>query len=138
MAQIQIVDYEIGIQARLQTILGDTPVYKLFNRYLSEDSEFAVWQLRSVHQPVYTGTTQDNKGIDTPIVQVTLFDINQDRCVDNTQLVINALHGFNGFLNPDNTGPYVAKADVVWQYETYDNKVNLAQIVLDVQLYVST
>lgn len=61
------VIYAEAIQYQLAQIVTPVPVYSLFNRNYATQPKFLTWQLRNVHQPVYTGQTQSNKGIDRPI-----------------------------------------------------------------------
>jgi hypothetical protein len=42
------------------------------------------------------------------------------------------------FGNPDTSGFIIAKADVVWLYNTFDDTVGMNQIILDCTLYIST
>ena len=139
MALLQVVDYETAIQARLVSITGTkAKVYKLFNRNFANDPSFVTWQLRNVHQQVYSGIYNTNLGIGTPTVQITVFDQSESNGVANAQLIVNSLHGFTGYLNPNNTGILIGKADVDWVYQTYDNTVGLSQVVLDVLLNVTS
>ena len=66
------VDYAEAIQAQLSSVVSPTPVYASFNRNFATQPSFITWYLRNVHQPVYTGQTQSNKGIDRPIFQISL------------------------------------------------------------------
>ena len=53
--------------------------------------------------------------------------------------ILQQLHGYSGmFGDPDTTGFFVAKADVVWLYNTYDNTLGLNQIILDCTIDVPT
>jgi hypothetical protein len=61
------VDYAEAIQAQLTTTVAPVPVYAVFNRNFATQPKFLTWQLRNVHQPVYTGQIQSNKGIDRPV-----------------------------------------------------------------------
>ena len=49
-------DYMVAIQAKLKSVMGAIPVYALMNRNYATEPKFVTWQLRNVHQPVYTGT----------------------------------------------------------------------------------
>ena len=64
--------YAKAIQAQLTSILQPegVPVYINFNRNYATEPKFLTWQIRNIHQPVYTGQTQGNKGIDRPIFQL--------------------------------------------------------------------
>jgi hypothetical protein len=130
--------YAQAIQYQLDTILGAVPVYVNFNRNWNKtQTKFVTWQLRNVHQPVYTGTTQSNKGIDTPVFQVSVFATTVDDAFNISNTILQSLHGYSGILgNPATTGFYVSKVDVVWLYNTYDNEIGMQQIILDCTLYV--
>jgi hypothetical protein len=92
-----------------------------------------------VHQPVYTGQTQSNKGIDTPVFQISIFTKEMTTAFNLSNDILQDLHGYSGmFGNPDTTGFVIAKADVVWLYNTFDDEVGLNQIILDCTLYIST
>jgi len=111
MAQNNPIQYGEAIQYQLGQVVTPTPVYASFNRNFATEPSFLVWNLRNVHQPVYTGQTQNNKGIDRPIFQVNIF----------AQSMQTA-----------------AKCDVNWLYNTYDNELGLNQIVLDCTLDIPT
>jgi hypothetical protein len=131
--------YAQTIQYQLASIVSPVPVYALFNRNYATQPKFVTWQLRNVHQPVYTGQTQSNKGIDRPVFQMTVFAQNMDDAFNLSNTILQSLHGYSGtFGNPDNGGFFVAKADVVWLYNTYDNELGLNQIILDCTLDVPT
>lgn len=128
-----------NIQWQLASVLSPVPVYAAFNRNYATQPQFAVWNLRNVHQPVYTGTTQSIKGIDTPIFQISVYSQNiQDGFTISNQ-ILQSLHGYSGmFGNPADGGFNVAKVDVMWLYNSYDNEEKLAQVFLDAQLYIPT
>ena len=130
--------YAQAIQYQLDTILGALPVFVNFNRNWNKtQTKFVTWQLRNVHQPVFTGNTQSNKGIDTPVFQVSVFAVTVDDAFNISNTILQSLHGYSGILgNPATTGFYVAKVDVVWLYNTYDNEIGMQQIILDCTLYV--
>lgn len=131
--------YAQCIQYQLAEIVSPVPVYALFNRNYATQPKFLTWQLRNVHQPVYTGQTQNNKGIDRPVFQTTVFAQNLDDAFNLSNTILQSLHGYSGtFGNPTNGGFFVAKADVVWLYNTYDNELGLNQIILDCTLDVPT
>lgn len=131
--------YAQCIQYQLADIVSPVPVYAVFNRNYATQPKFLTWQLRNVHQPVYTGQTQNNKGIDRPVFQTTVFAQNLDDAFNLSNTILQSLHGYSGtFGNPDNGGFFVAKADVVWLYNTYDNELGLNQIILDCTLDVPT
>lgn len=130
--------YAQAIQYQLDTILGAVPVFVNFNRNWNKtQTKFVTWQLRNVHQPVFTGTRQSNKGIDTPVFQVSVFATTVDEAFNISNTILQSLHGYSGILgNPATTGFYVSKVDVVWLYNTYDNEIGMQQIILDCTLYV--
>jgi hypothetical protein len=131
--------YAQTIQYQLANIVTPVPVYALFNRNYATQPKFLTWQLRNVHQPVYTGQTQSNKGIDRPVFQMTVFAQNMDDAFNLSNTILQSLHGYSGmFGDPSNGGFFVAKADVVWLYNTYDNELGLNQIILDCTLDVPT
>ena len=87
--------------------------------------------LRNVHQPVYTGNIQSNKGIDRPVFQISIFtQVIADGFTISNQ-ILQALHGYSGILGSSAEGFYISKADVHWLYNSYDNEEKMAQIFLD-------
>lgn len=127
------LDYAKAIQYQLESILTPVPVYINFNRNWATQPKFATWQLRNVHQPVYTGQTQSNKGIDRPIFQISLFAQDATDVFNLSNTVLQSLHGYSGqFGGVD--GFFIAKADVMWLYNTYDDSIKLQQIILDCTL----
>lgn len=94
--------------------------------------------LRNVHQPVYTGTYQSVKGIDTPTFQISIFTqaIEDGFTISNS--ILQSLHGYSGLFGGAVNGFYIAKADVQWLYNSYDNTDKLAQIFLDCTIDVPT
>lgn len=127
------LDYAKAIQYQLEQILDPVPVYINFNRNWATQPKFATWQLRNVHQPVYTGQTQGNKGIDRPVFQISLFAQDATDVFNLSNTVLQSLHGYSGqFGGVD--GFFVAKADVMWLYNTYDDSIKLQQIILDCTL----
>ena len=127
------LEYAKAIQYQLAEILDPVPVYINFNRNWATQPKFATWQLRNVHQPVYTGQTQGNKGIDRPIFQISLFAQDATEVFNLSNTVLQSLHGYSGqFGGVD--GFFVAKADVMWLYNTYDDSIKLQQIILDCTL----
>ena len=129
--------YAAAIQYQLASIVTPVPVYASFNRNWATEPKFLTWQLRNVHQPVYTGSNQAVKGIDRPIVQVTIFAQSMSDAFTLSNSVLQSLHGYSGtFGNPSSGGFNISKADVQWLYNTYDNEIGLHQIVLDVTLDV--
>jgi hypothetical protein len=114
-------------------------VYANFNRNWATEPQFLTWNLRNVHQPVYTGQDQNNKGIDRPVFQINVFSKDMDTAFNLSNTILQSLHGYSGmFGNPATNGFWLAKADVFWLYNTYDNEIKLHQIVLDCQLDVLT
>ena len=131
------VDYAKAIQAQLASVFSPVPVYANFNRNFATEPKFVTWQLRNVHQPVYTGTTQSVKGIDRPIFQVSIFAQNYNDALTMSNSLLQALHGYSGQFG-GSTGIYVAKCDCFWLYNTYDNEIGLQQIILDCTLDIPT
>ena len=130
--------YAQCIQYQLSDIV-DVPVYANFNRNWATEPSFLTWNLRNVHQPVYTGQDQNNKGIDRPIFQISIFSKDMETAFNLGNTILQSLHGYSGmFGNPATTGFWLAKADVSWLYNTYDNEIKLHQIILDCQLDVLT
>ena len=123
--------YAQAIQAQLTTVVNPVPVYANFNRNFATEPKFVTWQLRNVHQPVYTGPVQSVKGIDTPVSQITVFAQKMQDAFGITNTVIQALHGYTGLLGGL---VYVSKMDVNMLYNTYDDQVKLHQIILDARM----
>jgi hypothetical protein len=137
MAQTNPFALGQAIQYQLASIVTPVPVYAAFNRNFATQAQFIVWMLRNVHQPVYTGQLQSNKGIDTPVFQISVFTQNIENGFTLSNQILQALHGYSGmFGNPATNGFFLAKADVTWLYNTYDNDENLAQVVMDCTLYI--
>jgi hypothetical protein len=137
MSQNNIVNYAKAIQYQLKSIVNPVPVYANFNRNFASEPKFVVWNLRNVHQPVYTGVNQNNKGIDRPVFQISIFCQNMNDAFSIGNSIIQSLHGYNGQFG-GSTGFYISKADVVMLYNTYDNTVGLQQIVMDCTLDIPT
>ena len=132
MGQNSAIDYGKAIQYQLTSIVNPIPVYSAFNRNWATEPKFITWQLRNVHQPVYTGPVQSVKGIDTPVVQTNVFAQNMQDAFSITNTIIQALHGYTG-----NFGSiFVSKVDIDMLYNTYDDQVKLHQIVLDCRLQI--
>jgi len=135
--QIDPIDYATNVQYQLTSIVTPVPVYANFNRNYATQPKFITWNIRNIHQPVFTGQTQSNKGIDTPVVQITVYAKDMDDAFNLANDILQSLHGYSGmFGNPATTGFFIAKADVVWIYNSYDNEIGLHQIILDSTLYV--
>jgi hypothetical protein len=94
--------------------------------------------LRNVHQPVYTGQNQNNKGIDTPVFQISIFTKEIEDGFTISNQILQSLHGYSGLFGGAVNGFNVAKADVSWLYNSYDNTEKLAQIFLDCTIDVPT
>lgn len=128
-------EYAEAIQAQLTTICAPYPVYLNFNRNYATQQTFVAWQLRNIHRPVYTGQKKSNQGIDTPTFQISVFAQNAETAFDLSNTIIEELHGYSGEFGGMF---YVAKADVIWLYNSYDDSLGLNQIFLDCTLYVQT
>ena len=129
--QLNPVLYGKAIQYQLANIVDPVPVYASFNRNFAREPKFITWQLRNVHQPVYTGQTQGNKGIDRPVFQISIFTQKIEDGFAISNQVLQSLHGYSGQFGSPSEGFFIAKADVVWLYNSYDNEQNLAQVFLD-------
>lgn len=134
MAQNNPVVYGKAIQSALQTVVTPVPVYAAFNRNFATQPKFVTWMLRNVHQDVYTGQNQNNKGIDRPIFQVNIFTQQIEDGFTISNQILQSLHGYSGLLGTAPNGIYVSKVDISWLYNSYDNEEKLAQIFLDCQL----
>lgn len=130
--------YGDAIQYQLQSIVGAVPVYASFNRNFATQLKFLTWNLRNVHQPVYTGQNQNNKGIDRPTFQISIFTQDMNDAFNLSNTILQSLHGYSGQFGSPTTGFWIAKADVVWLYNTYDNDVGLNQIILDCTIDIPT
>ncbi len=138
MAQTNVFALGETIQYQLAQIVAPVPVYAAFNRNFATQPKFVTWMLRNVHQPVYTGQTQSNKGIDTPIFQISVFTQKIEDGFTVSNQIMQALHGYSGtFGNPSTNGFFVAKVDVQWLYNTFNNEENLAQVIMDATMYIS-
>lgn len=137
MAQTNPFELGKAIQYQLESVVTPVPVYASFNRNFATEPKFLTWNLRNVHQPVFTGQTQSLKGIDTPVFQVSVFTQKIEDGFQISDQILQSLHGYSGtFGDPDNGGFFVAKVDVMWLLNTYSNEDNLAQIFLDCHLYI--
>lgn len=137
MSQQNPLEYATAIQYQLVDICAPYPVYANFNRNYATEPTFVTWQLRNIHQPVYTGQNQNNKGIDTPVFQISLFSQSFNDALTLSNTVLQALDGYSGQFG-GGSGFFIAKADVVWLYNSYDNELGLNQIFLDCTIYVPT
>lgn len=133
------VNYGKAIQYQLASIVTPVPVYAAFNRNFATQPKFITWSLRNVHQPVYTGSYQSVKGIDTPTFQISIFtQVIEDGFTISNQ-ILQSLHGYSGMLgDPLDGGFYISKSDVQWLYNSYDNEDKLAQIFLDCTIDIPT
>jgi len=138
MAQMNPVQYGKAIQYQLSQIVTPVPVYAAFNRNFAVQPKFITWMLRNVHQPVYTGQNQNNKGIDTPVFQISIFTQEIEDGFTISNQILQSLHGYSGLFGGTTNGFYVSKADVSWLYNSYDNTEKMAQIFLDCTLDVPT
>ena len=138
MAQMNPVLYGQAIQYQLEQIVTPVPVYAAFNRNFATQPKFVTWNLRNVHQPVYTGIYQGVKGIDTTTFQISIFTQAIEDGFTISNLILQSLHGYSGLLGGSPNQVYVSKADVQWLYNSYDNTDKLAQIFLDCTIDVPT
>lgn len=95
-AQLNPVVYGRAIQYQLANIVTPVPVYAAFNRNFATEPKFITWMLRNVHQPVYTGTQQSNKGIDRPVFQISIFTQQIEDGFTISNQILQALHGYSG------------------------------------------
>jgi len=129
--QNNVVQYGKAIQYQLNQIVTPIPVYAAFNRNFATQPKFITWMLRNVHQPVYTGQTQSNKGIDRPVFQISIFTQQIEDGFTISNQILQGLHGYSGQFGSPSEGFFIAKADVMWLYNSYNNEENMAQIFLD-------
>lgn len=130
--------YATAIQYQLTNTVTPVPVYASFNRNYAKEPKFLTWNLSNIHQPVYTGQTQSNKGIDRPIFQVSVFSQSMADAFSLSNSLLQSLHGYSGYFGIAPNRIWVAKCDIDWLYNTYDNETGLNQIVLDCTLDVPT
>lgn len=131
------VQYAEAIQYQLTNVVSPIPVYASFNRNFATQPTFLTWYLRNVHQPVYTGQTQSNKGIDRPIFQVSVFAQDMNDAFNLSNTILQSLHGYSGQFG-GMSGFFVAKIDIDWLYNTYDNELGLNQVILDCTMDIPT
>jgi hypothetical protein len=136
--QQNVNQYAKAIQAQLSGIITPVPVYANFNRNFATQPNFVTWQLRNVHQPVYTGQIQSVKGIDTPIFQISVFSTTMENSFQTANTILQSLHGYSGLFGGATYGFQISKADVAWLYNGYDNEINLFNIFMDCTLYIPT
>ena len=132
--QNNVVNYAKAIQAQLASIVSPVPVYASFNRNFATEPKFITWQLRNVHQPVYTGSVQSVKGIDRPVFQISVFAQNIEDSFTISNTIIQSLHGYSGLFGGSTYGFQISKADVMWLYNSYDNTEKMAQVFMDCTL----
>ena len=137
MGQNVINDYAIAIQSALSGIITPIPVYSTFNRNWATQQKFVTWQLRNVHQPVYTGIPQNNKGIDTPIFEIDVYTKEITDSYNIANDIIQSLHGYQGQFGGVSGFP-ISKADVFMRYQSYDDELRLYSISMDCTLYIPT
>ena len=137
MSQNNPAVYAQAIQAQLASIVAPVPVYANFNRNYATQPKFITWNLRNVHQEVYTGTNQNNKGIDRPIFQISVFTQAFADAMTISNTILQSLHGYSGQFGGV-SGFYISKADVDWLYNTYDNEIGLQQVIMDCTLDIPT
>ena len=137
MSQNNPANYAKAIQFQLASIVTPVPVYANFNRNYATQPKFITWNLRNVHQPVFTGTNQNNKGIDRPIFQISVFTQSFEDAMNLSNTILQSLHGYSGQFGGVN-GFYISKADCDWLYNTYDNEIGLQQVILDCTLDIPT
>ena len=131
--QNNVVQYAKAIQVQLSSIVTPIPVYSNFNRNFATQERFITWQLRDVHQDVYTGIYQSNKGIDTPTFQISVFTTNMEDGFEIANDILQSLHGYSGQFGGV-LGFNISKADVQWLYHGYDDDINLYNIFMDCTL----
>ena len=132
------VQYAKAIQYQLQSIVTPVPVYATFNRNFAIEPQFITWMLRNVHQEVFTGQTQSNKSIDRPIFQISIFtQVIEDGFTISNQ-ILQSLHGYSGLFGGVTNGFWIAKADVTWLYNSYNNEEKLGEVFLDCTLDIPT
>ena len=137
MSQNNPAVYAQAIQYQLASIVAPVPVYANFNRNYATQPKFITWNLRNVHQEVFTGTNQNNKGIDRPIFQISVFTQSFADAMTISNSILQSLHGYSGQFGGA-TGFYIAKADCDWLYNTYDNEIGLQQVIIDCTLDIPT
>lgn len=139
MSQNNALHYAKAIQFQLAEIVSPVPVYASFNRNYATQGQFLTWHLRNVHQPVFTGLDKDNKGIDQPVFQTSVFAKSMTDAFNLANSVLQSLHGYSGmFGDPSDDGFFIGKADIMWLYNTYDDEIGLHQIILDTTLFIQT
>jgi hypothetical protein len=130
--------YAKAIQAQLSGIISPVPVYANFNRNFATEPKFVTWQLKNVHQPVYTGIYQANKGIDRPAFDIDVYTTYMADGFDIANTILQSLHGYSGLFGGSTYGFQISKADVVWDHHAYDNTVGLHSIYMNCTLDIPT
>jgi hypothetical protein len=133
--QNNVSTYAQAIQAQLTSTVSPVPVYGSFNRNFAAQQKFVTWNLRNVHQPVYTGTTQSVKGIDRPVFQTNIYAGSLQDAFGIANTIIQALHGYSGQFGGLF---YVSKIDIDFLYNSYDNDIGLHSIYLDCTMDIPT
>lgn len=136
--QQNVNQYAKAIQAELSSIVTPTPVYANINRNFATEPVFITWQLRNVHQEVYTGIYQSNKGIDRPVFQISIFSTTMEAGFLKANDILQSLHGYSGLFGGATFGFPISKADVVWLYNGYDDEIKLYNIFMDCTLDIPT
>ena len=131
--QLNPAVYAQAIDQQLSLVLGAIPVYQNFNRNFATEGKFVTWQLRNVHQEVYTGTNQANKGIDRPTVSISIFTQRAGDGLTIANTLLQALHGYAGQFGVA-TSFWVSKIDCFFLFSTYDDELGLHQVILDCTL----
>lgn len=137
MGQNSAVQYGKAIQYQLSNIVTPVPVYAAFNRNFATQPKFLTWFLRDVHQEVYTGPNQNNKGIDTPVFQISIFTQAIEDGFTISDQILQSLHGYSGLFGGPTYGFNVSKVDVMWLYNSYDNDEKMASIFLDCRMDIA-
>ncbi len=127
MGQNNVIKYGKAFQYKLASAVTPVPVYAAFNRNFATQPKFVTWNLRNVHQPVFTGQTQNN--IFTQTIEDGFTISNQ---------ILQSMHGFSGVYGTGDYALQVSKTDIQWLYNSYDNTDKLAQVFLDCTLYIPT
>ena len=70
--------------------------------------------------------------------QISIFAQDMNDAFNLSNSVLQLLHGYSGQFGSVSTGFFIAKADVVWLYNTYDNEIGLNQIILDCTIDIPT
>ena len=132
--QLRLANYITAFQAGLTAIVTPLKVYNTYNSGISTgDKNFVIWFYRNVHQPIYAGSQQANKGIDTPKFDVHVYAPTLISAATTTDKILQAWHGYQGLIN--NTLD-VAKIDITVLGNDYDEELSIHQTALSMVLYV--